>query len=93
MEDFISACYLEASSQLCFRSCSYFVKHRRGGSDAGLRPFRFEAFWATDKRSFRVVKEAWKLGCRGSPGFILCDKIKKTRLALKFWNREEFGSI
>lgn len=30
-----------------------------GGSDAGLRRFRFEAFWATDKRSFRVVKEAW----------------------------------
>ncbi|KAB1219218.1 hypothetical protein CJ030_MR3G001299 [Morella rubra] len=64
-----------------------------GGSQASPKPFRFEPFWAKDPRSFKVVAETWQVSCLGSPGFVLCDKIKRTRQAFRVWNRLEFGMI
>ncbi|KAB1215042.1 hypothetical protein CJ030_MR4G018826 [Morella rubra] len=64
-----------------------------GGSSAGPRPFRFEQFWAKDPRSFGIVAAGWCGFCPGSLGFVLCDKIRQTRLALQEWNREDFGHI
>ncbi|KAB1225848.1 hypothetical protein CJ030_MR1G005227 [Morella rubra] len=69
------------------------VLNTERGSESGPKPFRFEAFWARDNRSFRVVAAAWRRLCAGSPGHILCQKIKFTRERLREWNRVEFGPI
>lgn len=55
------------------------------------RPFRFEAMWANDPRSFIVVDDAWQRNVVGSPSYILCKKQSFTTSALIKWNNEVFG--
>jgi exonuclease III len=55
------------------------------------RPFKFEAAWTRDFKSFEVVDKAWNEEVRGSECFKLCRKQQATKLALKRRNKEEFG--
>ncbi len=55
------------------------------------RPFRFEAAWTRDFKSFDVVDKAWGEEVKGTECFKLCRKQQATRLALERWNKEEFG--
>lgn len=64
-----------------------------GESGLGPRPFRFEAFWANDCRSNRVVEEAWPFERGGSPAYALCQRLKATKDALRKWNKEVFDNI
>ena len=54
------------------------------------RPFRFEATWTRDFKSFDVVDKAWGEEVNGTECFKLCRKQQATRLALERWNKEEF---
>ena len=55
------------------------------------RPFKFEAAWIRDPRSFEVVQKAWVSDHRGSKCSKLYRKQQNIRYELKRWNREVFG--
>ena len=55
------------------------------------RHFRFEAMWTRDHRCGEVIKEAWKAKVFGSPCFKLARKQEVTSVALRKWNKNEFG--
>jgi exonuclease III len=55
------------------------------------RPFRFEAMWTRDHCCSEVIKEAWKTKVFGSPCFKLARKQEVTSVALRKWNKHEFG--
>jgi hypothetical protein len=57
------------------------------------KPFRFEAFWTRDLSSFSVVTDAWLDSVVGSLALSLSRKWKKTKSALKFWNKHHFRHI
>ncbi|XVF46863.1 hypothetical protein PTKIN_Ptkin03bG0062400 [Pterospermum kingtungense] len=57
------------------------------------RIYRFEAMWLTDKDCEKVVEASWKNNYTGSPSFILVQKLKETKVALKIWNKNFFGNI
>lgn len=63
-----------------------------GEEEVFKRPFRFLQAWTTDKRSFRVVKDAWeKRPYFGMEQFKTFSRLRSTARALRVWNREEFG--
>ncbi|XP_042942842.1 uncharacterized protein LOC122277024 [Carya illinoinensis] len=55
--------------------------------------FKFEEFWIHEPLSHNIIREAWNKAFQGNPAYILCQKIKSTKEALKFWNRNHFGRI
>ncbi|XP_062152043.1 uncharacterized protein LOC133860458 [Alnus glutinosa] len=57
------------------------------------RPFKFEEFWSHHPDCYSTISLAWSPPCFGSPGFILNQKLRSTKLALKLWNRISFGNI
>jgi hypothetical protein len=57
------------------------------------RPFRFEEFWVKDPTCRTTISLAWNTFFNGSPGFILSNKLKRTKHALKLWNIHHFGHI
>jgi len=63
-------------------------------SDSSLaRPFKFEEFWTHHQDCFSTIAVAWSPPCFGTPCFILNQKLRSTKLALKLWNRISFGNI
>lgn len=58
-----------------------------------LKPFKFEEFWLRDHSCFAVVEAAWRQPVRGVPEFILFQKLKATKVALKRWNTNCFSII
>ncbi|XP_062155309.1 uncharacterized protein LOC133863383 [Alnus glutinosa] len=68
------------------------IRERLGRGDLP-KPFRFEAFWTRDLSSFSVVTNAWLDSVVGSPALSLSRKWKKTKSALKFWNKHHFRHI
>ncbi|KAL5573075.1 hypothetical protein UlMin_022672 [Ulmus minor] len=57
------------------------------------RPFRFEAAWIEDQRSFWVVNHAWGSRTHPNPPTRLLNKFQATRVALSRWNKNQFGNI
>jgi hypothetical protein len=55
------------------------------------RPFRFIAAWIRDSRCAEIVHGAWQKSFFGCDSFKLFQKQKNTAMALKKWNKEEFG--
>lgn len=64
-----------------------------GAMSTSPKPFRFEYCWTRDDSSRVVVSKAWWSQVKGSAAFRLVQKIKKTKEALRKWNREHFGLI
>ncbi|KAL5561445.1 hypothetical protein UlMin_031192 [Ulmus minor] len=64
------------------------------GQDCSIRrPFRFEAAWIEDQRSFWVVNHAWGSRTHPNPTTRLLNKCQATRAALSWWNKNQFGNI
>ncbi|MQM17125.1 hypothetical protein Taro_050093 [Colocasia esculenta] len=59
----------------------------------GPKPFKFYNMWAQHDSFRSIVQRAWKTHFQGTPLFVLCKKLRAVKLALKVWNREEFGPI
>ncbi|KAL5579576.1 hypothetical protein UlMin_012018 [Ulmus minor] len=57
------------------------------------RPFRFEAAWVEDQRSFWVVNHAWGSRTHPNPPTRLLNKCQATRVALSRWNKNQLGNI
>ncbi|KAL5537788.1 hypothetical protein UlMin_045384 [Ulmus minor] len=57
------------------------------------RPFRFEATWVEDCRSYWVENHAWALRNHLRPSSRLLNKLQDTRRALSRWNKDQFGNI
>lgn len=64
-----------------------------GDSDNTPRSFRFEAFWAKDPCSVKVVEQAWNYTGTGSPAYVLCQHLKAIKAALRCWNRNVFDNL
>jgi hypothetical protein len=46
-------------------------------------PFRFEEFWTKDPSCIEVIASAWRSNVVGTSSFILAQKLKSTKAALK----------
>ena len=58
-----------------------------------MRPYRFEAIWLTHPRCEDTIKVAWEVEALGSDLFLFIQKIKRTKEALKVWNKDYFGIL
>jgi hypothetical protein len=56
-------------------------------------PYRFEEFWTYDPSCGSVISSAWKNCLTSSPHYILSKNLKATKLALRYWNTNQFGNI
>jgi len=56
-------------------------------------PFRFEEFWTKDPSCSEVIASAWRPNVVGTSYFILAQKLKSTKAALKVWNSIYVGNI
>jgi hypothetical protein len=62
--------------------------------DWGPKPFRFNNHWLNHKGFKKVVEETWlSQGFVGWMGYILKEKFKSLKMAVKGWNKAEFGGI
>lgn len=60
----------------------------------GPKPFKFNNCWADHPDFLSFVKTTWEgITIHGKKAFILKEKLKKLKEALKVWNREVFGII
>lgn len=50
------------------------------------KPKRFEHFWLRDPTVVDVVRTAWALSIQGSAAYVLVQKVKEVRKALREWN-------
>ncbi|KAJ8485323.1 hypothetical protein OPV22_017808 [Ensete ventricosum] len=57
------------------------------------KPFRFFNMWSSHPKFLEVIKSAWDINVFGSPPYILCQKLKACKAALKKWNSTTFGNI
>ncbi|MQL91120.1 hypothetical protein Taro_023718 [Colocasia esculenta] len=59
----------------------------------GPKPFRFFNMWTQHTDFISVVQAAWSLDVQGTPLFVLYQKLRTVKKALKIWNRDVFGKI
>ena len=60
----------------------------------GRSAFKFENMWLEAEGFVDRVKQWWDgYSFKGSPSFILAQKLKALKANLKKWNREEFGDL
>ncbi|GMY35587.1 hypothetical protein FCV25MIE_30829 [Fagus crenata] len=64
--------------------------HRPQASRGGGKRFHFEECWTTKEGCGDVVRAAWSTPQYGSPMFIVCEKIKRSRIAPHL--EQEFSS-
>ncbi|KAL5577574.1 hypothetical protein UlMin_019273 [Ulmus minor] len=57
------------------------------------RQFKFEAMWTRDPRSFAVVRHSWLATPHGRPHTQFLDRMRNTKRALFFWNKDQFGKL
>ncbi|XP_022889505.1 uncharacterized protein LOC111405049 [Olea europaea var. sylvestris] len=65
-----------------------------GETGGGRRPFRFEKMWLKVE-GFREQVQTWWISydVRGSPSFVLDQKLKSLKRDLKKWNEEVVGNV
>lgn len=56
------------------------------------KPFKFKYMWIRAADVGQVITEAWNSKVKGQP-FQLISKLKKTKIALKEWNKSNFGHV
>ncbi|KAF9604617.1 hypothetical protein IFM89_008883 [Coptis chinensis] len=56
-------------------------------------PFRFMDMWCSHPSFLPLVEENWHGPIDGNPFYVLIQKLKRLKLALKTWNKEYFGHI
>jgi hypothetical protein len=67
---------------------------RYSSDDWGPKPFRFNNYWLRSNDFKDVVRLAWD-SCivEGWMGFVLKEKLKSIKGAIKVWNAEKFGEV
>ncbi|XP_058071123.1 uncharacterized protein LOC131220177 [Magnolia sinica] len=58
-----------------------------------VRPFRFQRMWFLHDGFLQIVKDVWSREYDGSPMLALLLKLRKPKLAVKFWNKAVFGDV
>ncbi|KAF9604950.1 hypothetical protein IFM89_011317 [Coptis chinensis] len=56
-------------------------------------PFRFIKMWCSHDNFKEMVKENWHVPIEGNPFFIMIQKLKRLKQALKIWNKKTFGHL
>ena len=56
-------------------------------------PFKFFDFWADHPRFLPLISEKWCKEVRGTPMYVLFNKLKNVKGALKEFNLKYFGKI
>jgi exonuclease III len=60
----------------------------------GSKPFKFNNCWLEHPEFFTFVKNTWEsLNVQGKKAFVIKEKLKKLKDALKAWNRDVFGIL
>ncbi|KAL5575727.1 hypothetical protein UlMin_017426 [Ulmus minor] len=62
-----------------------------GQNSFAKRPFRFEAMWTEDKRSYWVVNQAWNSMSHQFPPSRFYKRLSACRHALWHWNKSQFA--
>lgn len=55
--------------------------------------FKFHKMWIQHSDCRRLIQEVWFNPVQGCPMFILSQKLKYTKAALKDWNKNVFGNV
>jgi hypothetical protein len=72
--------------------CPIVVKY--DGYDWGPKPFRFNNHWLSNKDLPILVKGEWEsYQVGGWMGYVLKEKLKRLKGALKKWNKEVYGNV
>lgn len=67
---------------------------KNGGWDWGPKPFRFNNFWLQNNKFKGLVEEVWRTNnVHGWMGYVLKEKLKGLKEAIKVWNKEEYGGM
>ncbi|KAK8572742.1 hypothetical protein V6N12_028787 [Hibiscus sabdariffa] len=64
----------------------------RGWPKRARKDFKFENKWLLDNECHQVVKEAWENRSQISRGSSMQSKLKTSRIKLRIWCKETFGS-
>lgn len=56
-------------------------------------PFRFFNFWTKNNSFLSLVEDSWKGNVFGNPMKVLFTKLKRLKVVLKTFNKEQFGVI
>jgi hypothetical protein len=83
---------LEYGAPLFFDHSLMYI-HVDKATPRGKKPFRFFNMWSTHPQFLDVIRSAWNVNVHGSPPYILCQKLKACKAALKEWNTNTFGNI
>jgi hypothetical protein len=72
--------------------CPIILKY--DGYDWGPKPFRFNNHWLLNKDLPNLVEAEWNsYQVCGWMGFVLKEKLKRLKGALRKWNKEVYGSV
>lgn len=55
--------------------------------------FKFMKMWAEHDDCFNLIATSWNTSVSGYPMFILSQKLKTLKNALKSWNKDKFGNV
>ncbi len=65
-----------------------------GGMNGGKRAFKFENMWLKDPEFVNKVRGWWSsYSFRGTPSYVLSQKLKALKEDLKKWNKQVFGDV
>ena len=65
-----------------------------GGMNGGKRAFKFENMWLKDPEFVNKVRGWWSsYSFRGTPSYVLSQKMKALKEDLKVWNKQVFGDV
>ena len=65
-----------------------------GGMTGGKRAFKFENMWLKDPTFVDKVRGWWSsYSFRGTPSYVLSQKLKALKADLKLWNKQVFGDV
>jgi hypothetical protein len=60
----------------------------------GPKPFRFNNFWLQNREFMELVKREWNASIgHGWMGFILKERLKSLKVAIKDWSAKSFGEV
>ena len=65
-----------------------------GGMTGGKRAFKFENMWLKDPDFMNKVRGWWSsYSFRGTPSYVLSQKLKTLKEDLKLWNKQVYGDV
>lgn len=59
----------------------------------GRHIFRFCNYWISDSRFIDIVKQAWNIEIKGTPMYIIVQKLKRVKMQLKMLHRSDYARM